>query len=406
MNECARRKCSHYIRVVPIKARARGKRAIERDQSILDSSLVEAVLGGVDHLGMVAVARRSGLTAGSVYARHENVAELVVAVWLERCAGPTLALIADLVDQSLGHDVDFDPVSVVVGRAAPHVIGIELMALARRHPELAEEVVPAVDAILRWNDRDQLERARIATLLGLTLGGLIHGGSSTPDVARWTPVFAQVRGAVTADPPTSLSEWNPQPGRAVRAVTGEPLRDALLNAACAVIGKSGLAAATNSRIARRAGLTPGAVYTRYEAKDDLVIDALRVLLDEAITDNDPVTTGLDSAERMGLATAQLLSRAGGDERRSWLDFRLEVYLAATHRRDLAALLDEFHANGRARYGRLLAPGGVRREVAGWVALVGQSIPLGLAILDHYAPGIESIDFRPVALPLFDSVMRA
>lgn len=389
-----------------MKARARGKRALERDRLVLDSVLAEAALGGVDQLGMVAVARRAGLTAGSVYARHENVAEMVVALWLERCAAPTLEVVAGAVDVALGGHTGVDLVDAVVRRAPSHVVGVELISMARRHPELTEELVPALDSILRWSERDAVDKARIATVLGLTLGGLVHGGSSAPDATRWIPVFEHVRSATATQPATSTAPWNPVPGRPVRAVTGEPLRDALLNAACSVIGKSGLAAATNSRISRRAGLTPGAVYTRYDAKDDLVIDALRVLLDEAIADNDPVTAGLDSAERMGLAAAQLLSRGGGDERRPWLEFRLEVYLAATHRRDLAALLDEFHDKGRDRYERLLEPAGVRREVAGWVALVGQSIPLGLAILDHFAPGIESLDFRPVALPLFESVARA
>jgi len=389
-----------------MRARARGKRAIERDQSILDSALTEAFRVGVDHLGIVPVARRSGLTAGSVYSRHESLAELVVATWLERCAGPTLELVSEVVDLALGRNVAGDPAVAVIERSIPHVVGVEMISLARRHPELAEEVVPALEAILLWNDRAPVERARIATLLGLTFGGLLHGASSPPDSEKWTSVFAHVRTAISAEPPKIASKLNPEPGRAVRADTGEPLRDALLNAACEVIGKSGLAAATNSRIARRAGLTPGAVYTRYDAKDDLVIDALRVLLDDAIVDNEPVTSGLDSVERMGVAAARLLSRGGGPERRPWLEFRLEVYLAATHRRDLAALLDEFHANGCRRYESMLAPAGVRSEVADWVALVGQSIPLGLAILDRHAPGIESLDFRPVALPLLDSVSRA
>jgi len=401
-----------------MRARARGKRAVERDELVLDAALMETALHGVDQLGMVAVARRAGLTAGSVYSRHENVAELLVAIWLERCARPTLDLVTGAVNRALGVDSqDFGRapfadiagvtgvagVDVLMRRSAAVVVGVEILAIARRHPELAEEVVPALEEILRWHDRTDLERARIATLLGLVLGCVVHGGSSAVDVDRWRSVFGLVVDAVAVAPSTPPTEWNPARGRAVRADTGEPLRDALLDATCAVIARSGLVAATNSRIARRAGLTPGAVYTRYDAKDDLVIDTMRSLLDDAIGDNEPVTSGLDSAERMGHAAAQLLSRGGGDERRPWLRFRLEMYLVATHRRDLAAVLDEIHEIGRRRYEEMLAPAGLRTDVAGWVALVGQSIPLGLAILDCYAPGIESIDFRPVALPLLAAV---
>ena len=68
---------------MPIRSRARTARAILRDEEILEAALAEVAESGLDALGMHAVARRVGITAGAVYARHETPDELAVAVWEE-----------------------------------------------------------------------------------------------------------------------------------------------------------------------------------------------------------------------------------------------------------------------------------------------------------------------------------
>lgn len=188
--------------------------------------------------------------------------------------------------------------------------------------------------------------------------------------------------------------------------TGDALCDALIDSARSVIGQVGLLSTTVSRTGRRAKLTTGTVYTRYASKDDLLIDAMRVLLDEAITDNRPVTDRTVDRVEMGNIAAHLLTRHGGEKRRPWLWFRLEADIAASHRRDLAAVLDELYDGGRQRYHVMLAPADVTPAVANLVAIVGRAIPLGLAVLEAYIDDLDSIDFRHVTMPLLGSVADA
>ena len=246
--------------------------------------------------------------------------------------------------------------------------------------------------------------------IGATLARkLAAAGTSLVLAARGTEQLAALAaelrgmGATVLAVPTDITDAAQVANLFTQAIAQFGQIDALVNAACDVIGRVGLVAATNTRISRRAGLTPGAVYTMYDSKDELLIDAMRTLLGDAVNDNLAVTVHATDRSRMGEVSAHLLSRGGGEARRPWLRFRLEAYMAAMHRRDLAEVLSELHSEGVRRYEAML--GGVRLPeiIVALVALVGQSMPLGLSVLDRHFDGLESIDYRPVTVPLLNSL---
>ena len=389
--------------LMPIRPRTRTAQSRLRDDEVLDAAVLEARDRGLDALGMHAVARRLGLSAGAVYSRHETVGELMVAMWQQRCSEPVVRLIG-AVNRAAGLGETGTVDAWIVGDPTL-TVGIEMIAIAHRYPELAEVLIPDVDAALDWSTLSDVDRARVAFLLGFVIGRSIYSGVDEVSEDLWRGVLMFLLPATRVEPMSLEAGWRPQLGREVLAETGEPLRDALVNAASTVIGSVGLEAATNSRISRRAGLTPGAVYTLYSTKDELLVDAIRILLDDAIRDNDPIAFRAGDRSQMGEVSAHLLSRGGGEARRPWLRFRLEAYIAALHRPHLAAVLADIHAVGRARYDDMLNSTGLAPNLIALVALVGQSIPLGLAVLDRYIDGLENVDYRPVTIPLLSSVAR-
>lgn len=391
---------------MPIRARARSAQSVRRDGEILDAALEEVIHSGLDQLGMHPVARRVGVTAGAIYARHETPDELAVAVWTDRCGSEALRLIDDCVAVALGHRDGDDLVERAVSATQAVRAGLEMLSIARRRPDLAELVHPEVLDRLDWVSRDPRERARIAFLVGIVWGIVLHDNVSDVEPDIWRLAMALINRALATDTELPDGDWQPEVGDRITSRTGDALRDALVDSAAAVIGQVGLQSTTVSRIGRRAGLTAGAVYTQYASKDDLLIDAIRVLLDEAVSDNRPLTDRTVDRIEMGNVAAHLLTRGGGEKRRPWLRFRLEAYIAASHRRDLAAVLDELHTSGRGRYHAMLAPAGVKPSAADLVAIVGQAIPLGLAVLDSYVDGLDTIDFRYVTMPLLGYVADA
>lgn len=391
---------------MPIRSRARTASAIRRDQEILDAALADIATSGLDALSMHSIARRVGITAGAVYARHETPDELAVAVWDERCREPFMALLSRCIAVADGVEDGQGLVEAALDVDDAVRVGLEFVALAHRRPELSELIAPDIESRLAWSVRPPRQKARLAFLIGIVWGIVLHDNVSGENADIWRIAMTLINRAIATDHDLGDEEWRPELGEEISACTGDPLRDALIDSTRSVIGQIGLQSTTVSRIGRRAGLSAGAVYARYASKDDLLIDAMRVLLDEAISDNRPVTDRTVNRVEMGNVAAHLLTRGGGDRRRPWLRFRLEAYIAASHRRDLAAVLDELHNAGRQRYHVMLAPAGVTPGVADLVAIVGRAIPLGLAVLDTYVDDLDSIDFRHVTMPLLGFVADA
>ena len=88
----------------------------------------------------------------------------------------------------------------------------------------------------------------------------------------------------------------------------DELTDRLLQAAIEVFAERGIEKAGVATIARRAGVTTGAIYSRWEGKQELLLDALDVVLVQQVADlwaAGPDASAADVLESLG---AHLLER--------------------------------------------------------------------------------------------------
>jgi AcrR family transcriptional regulator len=122
-------------------------------------------------------------------------------------------------------------------------------------------------------------------------------------------------------------------GRPVNA-DGEETRERLLDAAAATCAEHGFDGATMSQIARRAGVTPAAIYNYYESREDLLYAAGRRGL-ERVTEVVPEGAGTGAAQL--IATAYLRPELAQTRR-----LLAELHLASNRDPKLAALLGSWH----------------------------------------------------------------
>ena len=95
--------------------------------------------------------------------------------------------------------------------------------------------------------------------------------------------------------------------------TSDDITDRLLTAAIEVFTERGIEKAGVALIARRAGLTTGAIYSRWEGKQDLLLDALDVVLMQQIAQLLAVGPDASAADVLGSLGADLMNReAAGD----------------------------------------------------------------------------------------------
>jgi AcrR family transcriptional regulator len=186
----------------------------------------------------------------------------------------------------------------------------------------------------------------------------------------------------------------------LHAGSGDAVQDALVDAVAAVVARVGLERATASRIARRAGMTSGAIYGRYASKEDLLVESLDTLL--APTIRDGIVTHGDSvaAPDPGAELSRALAGLLGPARREWRCFRVEAQLAARHHPRIAASMHRVQEEGLREYlASLGAQTDDARAALDVLGRVSQVAPIGLALTDLVVPGISGIDWRLALGPM-------
>ena len=125
----------------------------------------------------------------------------------------------------------------------------------------------------------------------------------------------------------------------------------LLAAAAEVFAERGYAGAGVAEIARRAGLTTGAIYSRYRGKAELLVRALDTIIAdhlEAVINAPGSATGPEMLATLG---AQILE---SDEQETLsAALLLEATVAARRDVDLAAMLDRRYEDERMRVTKIL-----------------------------------------------------
>jgi len=355
--------------------------------------------------------RRCNLTSGAIYGRYEDVDDFIASVWTERLSSPLFDFLSQAMGSMLGIEGAPPIDSIAAAIASPPkdlAVAFEALVVGRRNDVLGDEVADdfAVWAE-KWGlspDTDPARRALNVVAFATVVGAAIYGFAE-PKLADWNLVLSIMGDAIRTTPEVRSNRrtviGDELPNIEVSPGTGEPLRDALITATADVIGRTGYERATVSRIGRRAKLTGGAVYTRYESKDDLIIDTLETLLSGAVVGTTELTEfGVKSGD-VAESIAKIYALGVAPERRAWRQFRLETYVAARTRKEPRAALRSIHTAGLPRYREMLAMRpAINDDVIRLVARGGQSIPLGLSLLESYQSELNQLDFQPFSTSLY------
>jgi AcrR family transcriptional regulator len=174
----------------------------------------------------------------------------------------------------------------------------------------------------------------------------------------------------------------------IAGVNPEETKAKLIDAAAKVFGLKGYEQATVAEIAREAGVTNGAIYTHYERKADLLVDAMRVHLDRALETIAPADRG-DATSLLVTLARRLIDR---DDPGSTL--LLEGLAAARRDPELAQLLASALGEREQFMAALLADGQARGALTGDVqaaAAARFTLMLSLGSLFVRSLGLEPID---------------
>lgn len=376
--------------------------SVANDERILDAAIALIDERGVDRVTVVDLASAAGFTTGAVYARYQDLPELLADVWARRGAAVSEGLVAEAAGLAAGRPgVPVERLADLLASTPVRRVAVELLAVTPRVDELGDLVQSTLERSLRAEGlvdaSGAVDDAVGVGLLGLALGSIAYGtadGSLEADaaaIAGWLRVGGAHRWSTPPPAPIPRREIRfvpASPGHGMAEVELRRLR--LLDAAVTVVARSGIARATFRRIGRASGYTSTAVYADYAGVHDLLVDLVRTFAAASLRVAPDATRFTDPDLEGALLTGGM-APSGRTIRRLAVEFQL------AHRDpDLGPLTaavdrDQYHAIATL----LAGPAGPAHDTIVRYRYAHRALGLGLALLEDAVGGLPDTDWRPI-----------
>ena len=384
----------------------------ETDLKVAHSAASAVRTVGVDQMALTRVAADAGFSSGVIYARCDDRSELVVLAW-EKSFWPMLSEIMTLLLDAVVTKSDanihkigelFQAASTI--DAVPDIGSAMEVIVASRRDEVVAEVVQR-DIIGLLDDRgvgpstDGADRqaavSAISTLFGAALlnSVLNADGHHSIDPTTLFNVFARTAQMTTKPAKPAGEKRNNLPYQFPS--TRDDVRDALISASEYVIARSGVHRATVSRIARRAGVSVGAIYGLYENKEALVSDCLEVLFPpQSKQDAEDWSRVFTTDDQRSMIT-DILANYMSPSFEQWRRFRLESLIAARHSTAIVEQLGVYAMQARQTIAKAAANAPSHAAIRPDTGLSARASVLGLSVLEIVDPTIRQLDWRWIPL---------
>jgi AcrR family transcriptional regulator len=383
-------------------SRRRSSRALTNDASIREAAIQLILSTGIDAISFRDVGREAGLTHGALYARFEDVEELLVDLWAESLSHRVVAMFeaareaaANPSEQSVDALLNF-----VRNAEAADVAAVQILLMSRRFVVLFEEVEVFIhDYLESAGEYSHAVQSRALALFSLIMVKIFSNsefGLNSDRLNFLSPVLVD---ALRTDPDEVLEVPLTEADDRVIPLPRNDLRSQLAYYTFNAVGRSGYTRATISRISRRASCSPGAIYKLYPSKEDLVIAATRSIM------RAPWITVTSLAEILNEGTlAQLLYAGASEQNAVRKSFVLEMTMASAHNEKLRGavaaqlqlidsvgpLITDISDEERTHFQYMI------REI---VLLV-----LGVSFLSTVTTAVQEMDFNQFAEPFRRSLL--
>ncbi|HTT58828.1 MAG TPA: TetR/AcrR family transcriptional regulator [Acidimicrobiales bacterium] len=383
-------------------SRRRSSRALTNDAAIREAS-VELILSvGIDAISFRDVGKVAGLTHGALYARFEDVEELLVDLWNEVLSHRAIAIFeAARYAARNPSEASVDSLLDFVRNAEPtDVAAIQVLFLSRRFDVLFEEVETFVHNYLEApNDDSGAVRARTLALFSLISAKIFSNsefGLNTDRVKFLGPVLVAT---LQTDPEDVLSVPLSEPNDRLIPAPNNDLRSQLAYYTFSAVGRSGYTRATISRISRRANCSPGAIYKIYPSKEDLVIDATRGLMQAPWISLASAAAILNEG-----MLAQLLYAAASEQNALRRNFILEMMMASAHNAKLRSAVGAQLQVIESVAPRIVGISDEERKHFEYMLREIVLLVLGVSFLSAITGAVSQMDFNQFAEPFRQSLI--
>lgn len=371
---------SSRVKVVhPLSGKVKKRASFDE---LLLAGIASVAQKGLDHTNVSDVATASGVSRPTFYTYFGDMSGFYAEVWLRfgqewlnsqlEGAEP----LAEDIDQTL----------------------LEIFSACRRIPEVFEVVQP--DFARWWEEQtggSAIAAQRLVWKLAFILGYKLSRKVTTKsDLGQPICSFLNLPDDALSLPfLAGLGKVDPALLPPMEGLTriDDSVESSLTLATKEVIATSGVAAASMTRIARRARVSTGTVYPRFKNSETLIQTSFSKAISNIVGKNVAIV-----AERgLGIDEYALTVNAGfGENRKVWRDFRTEMHIEAAHNAELAKFMESGFETAAKFLEDSFLEFGLPQNLATPIAWFLHSHAIGLSIIYNVLPEIAEIDYRIMA----------
>ena len=370
----------------------------EKSTDVFLRAGVEAVAAsGIDRISVSQVTGIAEATRPTFYSYFGDIDGLLADIWL----GYSEQWLAEIAD------VDFNVDKQDKFRKELWITLAEILAITHRVPALQEVVEPTIEVwVKKLSTQSTLAQLKAYWLVSTRLGMTITQGVDKK-VSLAKIIEPLVKYAPDA-PTVKLAALKPAllPRVSEAKIPDLSIENQLIQAAIEVIASAGAAAASMTRISRKARLSTGSAYPRFANSAELINSSFEMAVSRVVEEN----FSFIDLEGFGPEDFGLFVTAGlTPPRKTWRNFRIEIHIEGRINKELAKRLSKSLQITNSKVAKGLVKYGHPDVTEQAIPYLMHSVGIGFAILLNAGAPLEKLDQRIVTVEfvkLFDKLAEA
>ena len=340
---------------------------------------------GIDSITVADVSKTSGYTRATFYSYFGDLDGLYAEIWM---------LYGRQWLESMAHDTV--PYKSDEDKLRCNAI-LEIFIASKRKPSVYEVVLPTV--INWWTEATCGNKAMEAKLSWVVAAniGIAASKHLAPAVTTVQEIVSLIRELPTDEVVLETLGFAPTPNvKLVHAelespeAVSEDEDDKIKAATIEVVAAAGVADASMTRIARNLQVSTGSVYPRFKNVSDVIGEAFSWSIQKIVSDN---TAAYFATSANADSYASIIVASLAEPRRSWRNFRLEMYLASRFRESLSkTMIPGLELSDAVLEGFVRKNGVPERHVTQIVGLM-HALGIGFSALQNAGIDVNVVDHR-------------
>ena len=257
--------------------RARPVTAFENDVIIRAATSQILANLGMEGLSFSAVSKESGLSHTALTYRYETSVDLLNHLWIEQCVPGFIQDLENTLEILMRNDIDeknaYASLAKLFASEDSNLAALEIIAQSATNEALQKVVSDSFKEKIN-SRKDAIEKAQYTFLWQVLVGSMFQFRINQVNLKKLSALILDIAHAVArTNKPADLPKVDSSHFKSKRFSTGDETTDNLLQATLECVGTFGFDGTTTNAIAKSAGVTTGALFSRFPTKLDLIVTA-------------------------------------------------------------------------------------------------------------------------------------